>query len=59
MKAQNFRGKYWSIFREKIRALKKIFRANFVLQKCHPNNLGGILRVNLAVRVPLQVQHYR
>ena len=31
IKAQNFR----SIFREKIRASKKIFRANFVLQTCH------------------------
>ena len=37
IKAQNFRGKIRSIFREKIRASKKIFRANFVLQPCRPN----------------------
>ena len=36
IKAQNFRGKFRSIVREKIRASKKIFRANFVLQTCHP-----------------------
>ena len=30
IKAQNFRGKFRSIFREKIRASKNIFRANFV-----------------------------
>ena len=37
IKAQKFREKFRSIFREKIRASKKIFRANFVLQTCHPN----------------------
>ena len=36
-KGSKFRGKFRSIFREKIRASKKIFRANFVLQTCHPN----------------------
>ena len=36
IEAQNFRGKFLSIFREKFRASKKIFRANFVLQTCHP-----------------------
>ena len=35
-KGSNFAGKFRSIFREKIRAWKKIFRANFVLQTCHP-----------------------
>ena len=39
IKAQKFRGKFRSIFREKFRASKKIFRANFVLQTCHPKNL--------------------
>ena len=37
-KAQKLGEKFRSIFREKIRASKtKIFRANFVLQTCHPN----------------------
>ena len=40
IKAQKFRGKFRSIFREKFRAPKKIFRANFVLQTCHPNDMG-------------------
>ena len=35
-KAQTFWGKFRSIFREKIRGSKRIFRANFVLQTCHP-----------------------
>ena len=34
-KAQKFRGKFWSIFRKKIRGSKKIFRAKFTLQTCH------------------------
>ena len=38
IKAQTIRRKIRSIFREKIRALEKIFRANFVLQTCHPND---------------------
>ena len=37
--AQKFQGKFQSIFREKIRASKKIFRANFVLQTWHPNQM--------------------
>ena len=41
IKAQKIRGLFWSIFREKIRASKKIFRANFVLQTCHPKKRGG------------------
>ena len=32
-------GTFRSIFREKIRALNKIFRANFVLQTCRPKFL--------------------
>ena len=36
IKAQNIRGKFRSIFRGKFRGSKKIFRANFVLQLCHP-----------------------
>ena len=39
MKAQHFRGKYRSIFREKFRASKKIFRANFALQTCQPKKV--------------------
>ena len=35
-KAQKFRGKFRSIFRKKIRGSKKIFRAKFTLQTCHP-----------------------
>ena len=38
-KAQNFRGKFRSIFREKTCDSKKIFRANFVLRTCHTNFL--------------------
>ena len=34
-KAQKFQGKFWSIFRKKIRGSKKIFRAKFTLQTCH------------------------
>ena len=34
--AQKFRGKFRSIFRDKFRSSKKIIRANFVLQTCHP-----------------------
>ena len=37
-KAQKYRGNFRSSFREKIRGSKKIFRANFVLQTCHPKN---------------------
>ena len=36
IKAQKFRGKIRSIFREKFVPPKKIIRANFVLQTCHP-----------------------
>ena len=36
IKAQKFQGKYRSIFRENFRCPNKIFRANFVLQTCHP-----------------------
>ena len=35
--AQKFRGKLRSIFRNKIRSSKKIFRAKFTLQTCHLN----------------------
>ena len=42
VKAQKYRGKFRSIFREKIRASKKIFRADFVLQTCHPKSLQKI-----------------
>ena len=38
IKAQIFWGKFRSILGEKIRASKKRFRANFVLQTCHPKN---------------------
>ena len=42
---QNFRLKHFgenfgAFFRRKIRASKKIIRANFVLQTCHPKKLG-------------------
>ena len=37
MKAQESRGQFQSIFCEKIRASKTIFRANFVLQTCRPD----------------------
>ena len=40
IKAQNFQGKFQSMFRGKFRGAIKIFRANFVLQTCHPNDLG-------------------
>ena len=40
---KNFRGKFRSIFREKFRASKKIFRANFVLQTCHPKILCALI----------------
>ena len=38
-KAQNFRGKFRSIFRKKIRGSKNIFHAKFTLQTCHLKNL--------------------
>ena len=38
-KAQKIRGKFRSIFREKIRSLKKIFRSKFTLQMCHLKHL--------------------
>ena len=41
IKDQIFRGKYRSIFREKIHGSKKTFRANFVLQTCRPKKFGG------------------
>ena len=37
-KPRKFRGNYRSIFREKIRSSKKIFRAKLTLQTCHLNN---------------------
>ena len=37
-KAPKYRGKFRSISGEKIRASKKIFRANLILQTRHPNN---------------------
>ena len=40
-KGSKNRGKIRSIFREKICASKKLFRANFVLQTCHPNISGA------------------
>ena len=39
IKTQTFRGQFRSIFRGKFRSSKKIFRANFVLQTCHPDVL--------------------
>ena len=36
-KGSRISGKFRSIFCEKIRASKKIIRANFALQTCHPN----------------------
>ena len=39
-KAQKFRGKFRSIFCNKIRSSKKIFRAKFTLQTCHLNKYG-------------------
>ena len=38
LKAQEIRGKFLSIFHAKLRRSKNIFRANFVLQTCRPNN---------------------
>ena len=46
-KGSKNRGKLRSIFREKIRASKKIFRANFVLQMCHPKSLCNFARGQL------------
>ena len=43
-KAQKIRGKFRSIFRTKIRASKKIFRAKFTLQTCHLNDFRHIKR---------------
>ena len=39
-KLQKFRGKFRSIFRNKIRSSKKIFRAKFTLQTCHLNSMS-------------------
>ena len=41
IKAQTFRGKFRSIFRENICASEKTFRANFVLQTCHVQSGSG------------------
>ena len=46
IKAQIFQGKLRSIFRERIRASKNIFRTNFVLQTCDPKK-----------RTPKEIQH--
>ena len=43
IKAPTFRGKFRNIFCETIRASKKIFRANFVLQTCHSKFLASRL----------------
>ena len=40
IRAQKFRGKFRSVSREKFHSSKRIFRANFGLQTCHPNFLG-------------------
>ena len=40
IKAQKLGGKFQSIFREKIHASIKIFRANFILQTCLRKNHG-------------------
>ena len=47
IKAQKFRGKLRSIFREKFRSTKKIFCAKFVLQTCHPNKICRSIRLFL------------
>ena len=39
-KGSKIRGKFWSIFREKIRNSKKLFHAKFALQVCHTKNHG-------------------
>ena len=44
IKAQNFRGKFRSIFREKIRSSKKLFRAKFTLQTCHLKKIEPLKR---------------
>ena len=48
-KAQNFRGKFRSIFRKKIRGSKKIFRAKFTLQTCHLNGLRALEKMPLLI----------
>ena len=47
-KAQTFLGNYRSIFREKIRASNKIFRANFIFRTCHPDPLHRMIRNDAA-----------
>ena len=39
IKVQTFQGKLQTFVREKIRASKKLFSANFVLQTCHSKDL--------------------
>ena len=38
-KGPNILGNFRSIFRQKFRSSKTIFRANFVLQTCHPKKM--------------------
>ena len=58
-KAQKFRGKVRSIFREKIHASKKIFRANFVLQTRHPKTpyLKKLLSSRHNPKGPFRTKH--
>ena len=49
--AQNFRGKFRSIFRKKIRSFKKIFRAKFTLQTCRLNSLSSVFEAVLSETV--------
>ena len=39
----NISGKFRSLFPDKFRSSKQIFRANFVLQTCHPNNFCDVI----------------
>ena len=43
-KGSKFRGKFRSIFREKIRTPQKLFRAKFPLQTCHLITLTPVLQ---------------
>ena len=49
-KAQKIRGKFRSIFRNKIRSSNKIFRAKFTLQTCHLKKKRARKGINPPVR---------
>ena len=51
IKAQKVRGKFRSVFREKIRSSKKIFRAKFTLQTRHLNSLSSLFETVLSETV--------